>query len=90
MTAYELVDFYKYNQEKNMLSLNWKNVAGALVSAVLVALIGYLLSVGDVWKLDFHSIVNIAIMTAGASLLKALGTTDSNNFLGVVSVPPKS
>ena len=70
----------------NKMSNNVKAILGAVVSAVIVAVLGYLLSVGDVWKLDFHSIVNIAVMAFAGSLLKYVGTSNGN-FLGVIPTP---
>ena len=64
----------------NLFKLNFKDILSALLSAILVALIGYVLKVGDVWALNFHEIVNTAVMTAGASLLKAL-VTDSGGYV---------
>lgn len=70
------------------ISNNWRAVLGALVSAVLMAVLGYILSVGDVWKLDLHTIVNMGVMAGIVSLLKFGGTTQSSNFAGIVPVPP--
>jgi len=73
-------------QNSNIFKLNVKDVAGAVVSAVIVSLIGYVLKVGDVFALDVHTIVNTAVMTGLASLLKSL-TTDSDGYLlGVLKV----
>ena len=66
---------------------SFKIVGGAIVSAVIVAVLGYLVSIGDVWKIDFHSIVNIAVLTGAASILKYLGTSRSNKFAGVLPMP---
>lgn len=74
----------------SIFSLKWKDVVGALVSAVIVGILGYLLSVGDVFKLDYHSIVNIAVMTGATSLLKALLTNSQGNFVGVLPVKDAS
>lgn len=64
----------------NLFNLNWRDIGGALLSAILVAVIGYILKVGDLWALDWRAIVNVAAMTAGASLLKSL-ITDSSGYL---------
>ena len=66
---------------------SFKIVGGAIVSAVIVAVLGYLVSIGDVWKIDFHRIVNIAVLTGAASILKYLGTSRSNKFAGVLPMP---
>ena len=73
--------------KQNKMSNNLKTVGGALVSGVLVAVLGYLLSIGDIWKISLHSIVNIGVMAFAGSLLKVFGTTSNNNFAGVVPLP---
>jgi hypothetical protein len=66
--------------------MNWKPILGALVSGVLIAVLGYLGTVTDFWKLDFHALVNIGLGAGVASLIKYFGTTASGNFVGVVPV----
>ena len=46
----------------NIFKLKARDWAGATVSAVLVAVIGYVLKIGDVFILDCHTIVNKAVM----------------------------
>lgn len=70
----------------NIFSLKWKDILGALISTVLVALIGYVMQVGDVFKLDWHTIINTAVMAGLGSLLKALLTDSNGNFVGVLPV----
>lgn len=72
------------NKEDN--SMTFKPLISAVVSGVIVAVFGYILSVGDVWKLDIHSLVNIGLMTFIASIIKYLGTTENGNFAGVVPI----
>lgn len=61
----------------------------ALVSSALVALlavIGYILAVGDVFTLDLKALTNIAVMSflsGVASLIKSSGTTNNGKFVGV-------
>lgn len=76
----------KIRKNKKM-SNNLKAILGALVSAIVVAILTYLLSVGDVWKLSFHSIVNIGVLAGAGSLIKFMGTTKNNNFAGTVPLP---
>jgi hypothetical protein len=88
---YDVSDIFQrsgiINLKKKFMSNNIKAVLGALVSGVLVAVLGYLLSVGDIWKISFHSIVNIGVMAFAGSLLKFVGTTKQNNFVGTVPLP---
>jgi len=65
----------------NFFALNFKDVFGALTSAVLVAVIGYVASVADIFSVDWHQLVNIAVLAALASLLKSLGTSADGKFL---------
>lgn len=74
------------NTSSNLFTLNWKNVLGAIASTVVVAVLSYIISVNDAWKLSFHSIVNISIMAGAGSLLKALLTDEQGNLLGVIPV----
>lgn len=68
----------------NIFTLNWKQVLGALVSGVIVAVLGYLLKVGDVWAISTPAIINVAVMTGATSLLKAFGSDSTGSFLGIV------
>lgn len=70
----------------NIFKLNWRDVIGAVVSAVIVAVLGYVISVGDFWALSFNSIVNIAGLTTCASLLKSFLTDKGGDFLGGIPV----
>lgn len=71
--------------------MNYKPLLSALVSGVIVAVLGYVVSVTDIWAINLHSVINIAVMTAATSLLKYFGTTSQGNFAGVVPVvPPQS
>ena len=70
----------------SFFTLNWKNILGAVVSAVLVALLTYIGNLTDVFSADFHSVLNIVVLTFVTSLLKALGTDSKGNFVGAVPV----
>jgi hypothetical protein len=65
------------------------NIKSALVSGVLMAILaiaGYVLGVGDVYKLDHRMIVNagvMALLTAVVSYIKSMGTSDTGKFLGI-------
>ena len=75
---------YQFNNEEKFM--NWKPVLSGVVSAVIVAVLMYLLSLGDVFTLNWHTLVNVAFGTFAASVIKWLGTTQNGNFLGVVPV----
>lgn len=70
----------------NFFRLKWEDVWGAVVSSVLVALLGYVLMVGDVFSLDWRTVINTAVMAGAGSLLKALLTTEDGKFVGMVQV----
>jgi len=67
-------------------------VKSALVSTVLMAVLGlatYILGVGDVFALDFHTLVNVgavSLLTGIVSLVKALLSNEEGDFLGVVKI----
>lgn len=71
---------------KKIFGLKGYEYISAIVSAVLVAVIGYILSVGDVFHLDWKQLLNMSIMTALASLLKVLMTNDNGKFVGAIKV----
>ena len=56
----------------NIFRLNWNDVFGALTSAVLVSVIGYVLKQGDVFALDWRIVINTGVMAGFGSLLKNL------------------
>lgn len=70
----------------SLLILNWKDVAGALITAVFVAVLGYIVSIGDLWKLSGHAIANIAAMAGAVSLLKDFATDSNGQLLGMIKV----
>lgn len=88
----ELVDkYYNFDDNKNMSNLwalNWTNVSSAVVSAVIVAVLQYIANLTSIANLDWHTILGTAITVGAVSLLKAFGTTDAGNFVGVVPVAP--
>lgn len=67
----------------------WISIKSACVSGMIMAVLGvagYIIGVGDVFKLDVHSLVNVAVMsglTAIVSLLKASMTSNSGKVAGV-------
>ena len=76
------------------MKLNWINIKSALVYGVLSALLAmvlYVTSVGDIFKVSWQALVNSGVfgfLIVLVSLLKNLLTTDSGNFLGIIRVIP--
>ena len=98
-TAFEMDNFSRKDRLlvniriKNMtdlFKLNWKDVLNALAAAVVggvLAMIFYVLKVGDIFGVDFHSMINvgaIALLTGVASLIQTFFTTSSGNFVGIL------
>lgn len=79
------------NNNKNMngiLKLSWGNVRSALVYGLVAGVVNaaiYAVGVGDVFNLNWHFLVNGFVFGVITSVLKNLFTTDSGNFVGVVS-----
>ncbi len=80
------------NKNKNMNgigTLSWINVKSALVFGVIVgigAIIVYTFKVGDIFKLDWHTLVNsfyFGFAGVFLSLVKSLITTNSGSVGGV-------
>jgi len=75
-----------------LLSLNLTQVKSALVSAALTALLamaGYIISVGDIFAVDLYALANagsLAALTGIVSLLKSTLTTPQGNFVGAVKI----
>ena len=63
-----------------------KKLVSAVVSAVVVSVLSYVASLTNVWVVDWHTVVNVAVLTFATSVLKAFGTSEEGNFFGVVSV----
>lgn len=84
----ELEDFYDYQLTKNN-TMTFVQVKSAVVSGVIAGVLGvamYVVGVGDLFKLDVHSIVNVfalAVLTTVVSLLKAVVTTSTGTVAGV-------
>lgn len=68
------------------LSLGWRDLAGAIISAIIVALVGYLSTVTNVMEIDLKEVLNIAFLTGIASLLKAIGTSQDGRFMGAIKI----
>ena len=70
----------------NLFNLNLKDVAGAILSAVIVGALGYLQSVASIYEIDLNALLNIVVLTGITSLLKSIGTDSDGKFLGNVKV----
>lgn len=70
----------------NLLKLNVKDLSGAIVSAVLVAVLSYVSALTNITDINFTEVLNIAILTAVASLLKSLGTDSDGKLLGSIKI----
>jgi len=85
MTYYE-VEYLKINQEKNNM---WISIKSALVSGVITAILaiaGYIIGVGDIFKIDVHALINVgalALLTTLVSLIKASLTTSAGTVGGI-------
>ena len=70
----------------------WTNIKSALVSGVLMAILGisvYIIGKGDIFGLDFHTLANIgvlSVLTAIVSEIKSILTTPAGNFVGIVEI----
>jgi len=70
----------------NLFSLNLKDLAGSILSGVIVAVLGFISSSANIFALDWKAILNIAVLTAIASLIKSLSIDGNGKFLGRISV----
>lgn len=78
--------FNKKNMKSNFLTLNFKDIYSAVISAVIVAVLGYIVSVTSIYSVDFSKLLDIALMTAVTSLLKSFLTTEDGSFAGLVGI----
>lgn len=71
---------------------NLEILKSALVSTVLMAVLAmamYVLNLGDVFKIEVHSLVNVGVMallTGVVSLIKSLLTDSEGKFVGKMKV----
>jgi choline-glycine betaine transporter len=72
--------------QSNIFTLNWKNVIGAVVSAVLAAVLVYISNLTSLSNFNIQTVEYIAIVVGAVSLLKNLGTDNQGNFAGFVPV----
>lgn len=82
---YQLINKNKF-MNSGIFKLNLKDVASAVVTAVVIAILGYLATLTNVYTLSFHQVVNIGVAAGVTSLLKSFMTTDIGNFAGIVAI----
>ena len=70
----------------NFFNWNLKDLVGAAVSAVLVAVLGYLANISSLADVNFSQVLGLAVAAFSASMLKSLLTTEEGKFLGAVKV----
>ncbi len=65
------------------------SLKSALVSTVLMAVItvaGYIIGLGDIWKIDVHTLINlgvVSLLTGLVSLIKNYLTTENGTVAGL-------
>lgn len=74
------------NQIKTMFNIHMRDVLSAVISAVIVAIVGYLSTLTDISSINYHQILSISVLTGLTSLLKALGTNSEGNFMGALPI----
>jgi len=68
-------------------AVNWKDVGSAVLSAVIAAVLAYLGSLASIWNVDWSAVLNIAVLTAVSSLVKAFGfNPTTGKVFGMVSI----
>ena len=69
-----------------MFTLKLNDLSSAVISAILVSVVGYLSTVTNIYEIDIKTVLNIAFLTGVTSLLKAFATSSDGKFGGVISV----
>lgn len=69
-----------------ILSMSLGDFYRALIITVIVAIGTYILGVGDVWALNWHVLINNAVIAGISSIIVSLGTTKQGNFVGAIPV----
>lgn len=73
--------------------MDMTNLKSALVSvgiAIVLAVAGYVIVLGDVFKIEWHTLVNVGVLAglvAVVSLIKSSGTNEATGkFLNIIQV----
>jgi hypothetical protein len=75
-----------------IFTLNLASFKSALVSTVLMAILAmlvYIIGLGDVWQIDLKALTNIGILalaTGLVSLIKNFLTSNDGNFAGLTKI----
>lgn len=80
------------NKENNMFTINWTAIKSALISGLLMAVLGvcaYIIQVGDIFNISLKVATNIGVMaflTSIISVVKNFLTTDGGKFAGLTKI----
>ncbi len=78
--------------QSKIFTVSWVNIKSALVTAFMVgllAMVAYILKVGDIFNLNIHTMANVgalAFLGFIGSTFKSFFTTSEGKFAGVVKV----
>lgn len=72
--------------KSKLFNLNFKDVLSAVISGVIVSVLGYISSLTNIADVSIAQIGNIALLTAVTSLLKALSTDETGKLLGAIEI----
>ncbi len=72
--------------KSNIFNLNWRDLVSAVVSGVLMATSAYISSLADIFTVNFHQLLSIALGTGLVSLMKAFLTTSQGQFVGAIKI----
>lgn len=67
----------------SLFKVNAKDVLSAVLSGVVIAILGYLSTLTNILNLDTSALLNVAVLAIVTSLLKALGTNSDGKFGGL-------
>lgn len=85
-------EIYSIKMNSSLFQVSLAEVKGAVVSGIIaasLAIFGYILSVGDIFKLNSHDLINagaIAAIVACTSYIKSALTNSNGTFAGIVQV----
>ena len=78
--------------KNGVLKLSWVNIQSAVMSGIIMgilAIFAYIIGVGNIFTLNFHSLVNAGVLTALVtivSLIQSVFTTNAGSTAGVQTV----
>lgn len=78
--------------KNGIFTLDWASIKSALISTLLMAILAmvmYIIGLGDIWSIDAKAITNIGVMaflTGIVSLVKSFLSTDGGKFMGSVDI----